>query len=153
LLDDHQDGRVRMGQLAFVGSHRVNGVSALHTELMKVTVFKHLNDLYPDRITNKTNGITPRRWLQQVNPGLTRLLRDAIGDRLLDDIDALSDLERVADDAGFQDRFAQVKRANKERLARLIAQRLGTAIDPAAVFDVQVKRIHEYKRQLLNVLE
>ena len=153
LLDDHHGGRVRMGQLAFVGSHRVNGVSALHTDLMKVTVFKHLNGLYPDRITNKTNGITPRRWLQQVNPGLTRLLRDAIGDRLLDDIDALSDLERFADDAGFQDRFAQVKRANKERLARLIAQRLGTSIDPAAVFDVQIKRIHEYKRQLLNVLE
>jgi len=153
LLDDHHGGRVRMGQLAFVGSHRVNGVSALHTDLMKVTVFKHLNGLYPDRITNKTNGITPRRWLQQVNPGLTRLLRDAIGDRLLDDIDALSDLERFADDAGFQDRFAQVKRANKERLARLIAQRLGTSIDPAAVFDVQIKRIHEYKRQLLNLLE
>ena len=150
LLDD---GRVRMGQLAFVGSHRVNGVSALHSDLMKVTVFKHLNVLYPDRITNKTNGITPRRWLQQVNPGLTRLLRDAIGDRLLDDIDALSDLERFADEAAFQDQFAQVKRANKERLARLIAQRLGTSIDPAAVFDVQIKRIHEYKRQLLNVLE
>ena len=153
LVANHDGGRVRMGQLAFVGSHRVNGVSALHTDLMKVTVFKHLNALYPDRITNKTNGITPRRWLQQVNPGLTGLLCDAIGDRLLDDIDALSDLERFADDGGFQERFAQVKRGNKERLARLIAQRLEIVVDPSAIFDVHIKRIHEYKRQLLNVLE
>ncbi len=153
LVADHDGGRVRMGQLAFVGSHRVNGVSALHTDLMKVTVFRQLNALYPDRITNKTNGITPRRWLHQVNPGLTRLLRDSLGDRLLDDIDALTDLERLADDRGFHEQFAGVKRANKERLARLIGQRLGIAVDPAAMFDVQIKRIHEYKRQLLNVLE
>ncbi len=153
LLDDQNGGRVRMGQLAFVGSHRVNGVSALHTDLMKATVFRELDQLYPDRITNKTNGITPRRWLQQVNPGLTDLLRETIGDRVLDDIDALSDLERFTEDAGFQDRFARVKRANKERLARLVADRLDIAIDPSAVFDVHVKRIHEYKRQLLNILE
>jgi glycogen phosphorylase len=153
LVADHDGGRVRMGQLAFAGSHRVNGVSALHTDLMKVTVFRHLNTLYPDRITNKTNGITPRRWLHQVNPGLTRLLRDSIGDRLLDDIDALSELERFAGDMAFQEQFARVKHANKERLARLIAQKMSIAVDPAALFDVQVKRIHEYKRQLLNVLE
>jgi starch phosphorylase len=153
LVADHDGGRVRMGQLAFVGSHRVNGVSALHTDLMKVTVFRQLNALYPDRITNKTNGITPRRWLHQVNPGLTRLLRDSIGNRLLDDIGALSDVARLAGDRGFQDQFAGVKRENKERLARLIGQRLGIAVDPAALFDVQIKRIHEYKRQLLNVLE
>ena len=153
LVADHDGGRVRMGQLAFVGSHRVNGVSALHTDLMKVTVFRQLNTLYPDRITNKTNGITPRRWLHQVNPGLTRLVRDSIGDRLLDDIDALADLERLADDGGFQAQFSRVKRANKERLARIIAQRLGIVVDPGALFDVQIKRIHEYKRQLLNVLE
>jgi starch phosphorylase len=153
LIADHDGGRVRMGQLAFAGSHRVNGVSALHTDLMKVTVFRHLNTLYPDRITNKTNGITPRRWLHQVNPGLTRLLRDSIGDRLLDDIDSLSELERFAGDAAFQEQFARVKRTNKERLARLIAQRTAITVDPAAIFDVQIKRIHEYKRQLLNVLE
>jgi len=152
LIADH-DGRVRMGQLAFVGSHRINGVSALHTDLMKATVFKHLHALYPDRITNKTNGITPRRWLQQVNPGLVSLLRETIGDRFLDDVDALSELERVADDSSFQARFAQVKLANKERLAGLIARRLGITVDPAALFDVQIKRIHEYKRQLLNLLE
>ncbi len=153
LVADQDGGRVRMGQLAFVGSHRVNGVSALHTELMKATVFKHLNALYPDRIVNKTNGITPRRWLHQVNPDLTQLLREAVGDRLLDDVDALSDLDRFAGDGAFQHRFAQVKHANKKRLARLIAQRLGIAVDPAAIFDVQIKRIHEYKRQLLNVIE
>ena len=153
LVTDHDGGRVRMGQLAFVGSHRVNGVSALHTDLMKVTVFKHLHQLYPDRITNKTNGITPRRWLQQVNPGLTRLLCDAVGDRVLDDIDTLADLERVAEERAFQEQFAQVKRANKERLARLISDQLQVSVDPSAVFDVQIKRIHEYKRQLLNVLE
>jgi glycogen phosphorylase len=152
LIADH-DGRVRMGQLAFAGSHRVNGVSALHTELMKATVFKDLHALYPDRITNKTNGITPRRWLHQVNPGLVSLLSDTIGDRVLDDVDALADLERVADDGGFEARFAQVKLANKERLAGLIERRLGTVVDPAAMFDVQIKRIHEYKRQLLNLLE
>jgi glycogen phosphorylase len=152
LIADHE-GRVRMGQLAFAGSHRVNGVSALHTELMKATVFKDLHALYPDRITNKTNGITPRRWLHQVNPGLVSLLSDTIGDRVLDDVDALADLERVADDGGFQARFAQVKLANKERLAGLIERRLGTVVDPAAMFDVQIKRIHEYKRQLLNLLE
>jgi starch phosphorylase len=153
LVADHDGGRVRMGQLAFAGSHRVNGVSALHTDLMKVTVFRHLNTLYPDRITNKTNGITPRRWLHQVNPGLTRLLRDSIGDRVLDDIDALSGLERLAGDAAFQEQFARVKRTNKEKLARLIAQKMAITVDPAALFDVQIKRIHEYKRQLLNVLE
>ena len=153
LVTDHDGGRVRMGQLAFVGSHRVNGVSALHTDLMKATVFRHLNTLYPARITNKTNGITPRRWLHQVNPGLTSLLRESIGDRLLDDIDALSDLERFVDDDAFREQFAHVKRANKERLARLIEQRLAILVDPSALFDVQIKRIHEYKRQLLNVIE
>jgi starch phosphorylase len=153
LIGDHDGGRVRMGQLAFVGSHKVNGVSALHTDLMKVTVFKHLNALYPDRINNKTNGITPRRWLQQVNPGLTQLLSKTVGERLLDDIDALKEIERAAGDASFQEKFAQVKRANKVRLSNLIAQRLGIPVDPSALFDVQIKRIHEYKRQLLNVLE
>ncbi len=105
LIDDHDGRRVRMGQLAFVGSHKVNGVSALHTDLMKVTVFKHLNALYPGRINNKTNGITPRRWLQQVNPGLTRLLCETVGERLRDDVDALKELERVADDVGVSGAF------------------------------------------------
>src|SRR5690606_34291271 len=116
-----EDGvrRVRMGNLAFAGSHSVNGVSALHTGLMKQTVFADLHQLYPTRISNKTNGITPRRWLFQCNPGLTGLVREAIGERFLDDIDALKDLDAFAEDAAFREKFAGVKRANKERLAAL----------------------------------
>ena len=153
LIDEHNGRRLRMGNLAFVGSHKINGVSALHTELMKKTVFRDLHRLFPDRITNKTNGITPRRWLMQANPGLTALIRDTIGDGFLDDIDKLAHLNAHADDPGFQARFAAVKRDNKAALARLIHDRVGVTVDPEALFDVQIKRIHEYKRQLLNILE
>ncbi|SDA98187.1 glycogen/starch/alpha-glucan phosphorylase [Mesorhizobium qingshengii] len=153
LIQENGDRRVRMGNLAFVGSHSINGVSALHTDLMKETVFADLHKLYPDRINNKTNGITPRRWLIQCNPGLTALAREAIGDRFLDDIDAIKDLDAFAGDAAFRDKFAAVKRANKARLANLVADRLGIKVDPSALFDIQIKRIHEYKRQLLNILE
>jgi len=153
LIQENGDRRVRMGNLAFVGSHSINGVSALHTDLMKETVFADLHRLYPDRINNKTNGITPRRWLIQCNPGLTSLAREAIGDRFLDDIDAIKDLDPFAGDAAFRDKFAAVKRANKVRLANLVADRLGIKVDPSALFDIQIKRIHEYKRQLLNILE
>ncbi|ESX56359.1 glycogen phosphorylase [Mesorhizobium sp. LSHC422A00] len=153
LIQENGDRRVRMGNLAFVGSHSINGVSALHTELMKETVFADLHKLYPDRINNKTNGITPRRWLIQCNPGLTALARAAIGDRFLDDIDAIKGLEAFAGDAAFRDKFAAVKRSNKVKLANLVADRLGIKLDPSALFDIQVKRIHEYKRQLLNILE
>jgi starch phosphorylase len=142
-----------MGNLAFVGSHSINGVSALHTELMKETIFADLHRLYPDRINNKTNGITPRRWLIQCNPGLTGLVREAIGDKFLDDINALKKLETFAEDASFREKFAGVKRANKEKLANLVSSRLGIKLDPSALFDIQVKRIHEYKRQLLNIIE
>jgi starch phosphorylase len=153
LIQENGDRRVRMGNLAFVGSHSINGVSALHTELMKETVFADLHKLYPDRINNKTNGITPRRWLIQCNPGLTSLTREAIGDRFLDDIEAIKKLDAFAGDAAFRDKFAAVKRANKVKLANLVAERLGIKVDPSALFDIQVKRIHEYKRQLLNILE
>lgn len=153
LIQENGDRRVRMGNLAFVGSHSINGVSALHTELMKETVFADLHRLYPDRINNKTNGITPRRWLIQCNPGLTTLTREAIGDGFLDDIDEIKRLDPFAEDAAFRDKFAAVKRANKTRLANLVADRLGLKVDPSALFDIQVKRIHEYKRQLLNILE
>ncbi|BCM18260.1 glycogen/starch/alpha-glucan phosphorylase [Mesorhizobium sp. J8] len=153
LIQENGDRRVRMGNLAFVGSHSINGVSALHTELMKETVFADLHKLYPDRINNKTNGITPRRWLIQCNPGLTALAREAIGDRFMDDIEKIKDLDPLADDAAFREKFAGVKRQNKARLANLVADRLGIRLDPSALFDIQVKRIHEYKRQLLNILE
>jgi glycogen phosphorylase len=153
LIDEQGARRVRMGQLAFVGSHSVNGVSALHTELMRETVFSDLNRLYPERINSKTNGVTPRRWLMQCNPGLTRLIADRIGPAFLDDMDKLAELDAHAEDPTFQNQFAAVKRANKERLAELIRDRLGFTVEPDALFDVQVKRIHEYKRQLLNVIE
>ncbi|TGP85901.1 MULTISPECIES: glycogen/starch/alpha-glucan phosphorylase [unclassified Mesorhizobium] len=153
LIQENGDRRVRMGNLAFVGSHSINGVSALHTELMKETVFADLHRLYPDRINNKTNGITPRRWLIQCNPGLTALARETIGDRFMDDIEAIKGLDPLADDTAFREKFAAVKRQNKVRLANLVADRLGIKLDPSALFDIQVKRIHEYKRQLLNILE
>ena len=153
LIDDNAGRRVRMGWLAFLGAHRVNGVSELHTELMRQTVFRELHRLYPDRIVNKTNGITMRRWLFAANPELTALLTDVVGERVLDDADALADFAAVADDAGVQERFTRIRRSNKQALAKLVADRMQIALDPDALFDVHIKRIHEYKRQLLNILE
>ena len=153
LISEDGDRRVRMANLAFVGAHSVNGVAALHTELMKSTVFADLHQLYPTRINNKTNGVTPRRWLQQCNPGLTSLLRDAIGDNFLDDAAKLSDLNALAGDAALGERVAEVKRANKVALSNHLRALTGQRIDPDAMFDVHIKRIHEYKRQLLNLVE
>ncbi|MGJ4880855.1 glycogen/starch/alpha-glucan phosphorylase [Bradyrhizobium sp. HKCCYLRH1065] len=153
LIDEKSGRRVRMGQLAFVGSHRINGVSAMHSDLMKETVFHDLNHLYPGRITNKTNGITFRRWLTLANPKLTNLLREACGDAVVDDPTLLSSLESYVADAGFHQKFRAVKHHNKVQLARLIGERMNVRLDPGALFDVQIKRIHEYKRQLLNILE
>jgi glycogen phosphorylase len=152
LIDDTSQ-RVRMGNLAFLGAHRVNGVSALHTGLMKQTVFSALHKLYPDRIVNETNGITPRRWLLQSNPGLSALITEAIGDRWQGDLERLEAITPMADDAAFRERFAAVKQANKVALAAVIKKLTGVTVDPSAMFDVQIKRIHEYKRQLLNILE
>jgi len=153
IIDEHGERRVRMGTLAFLGSRRVNGVSALHTELMRQTVFKSLHRLHPERIVNKTNGITFRRWLHTSNPGLTNLLCETIGPEVLDDPMRLEHLERFADDTGLHDRLFAARRANKVALATMIAERLDIAIDPDALVDVHIKRIHEYKRQLLNILE
>jgi starch phosphorylase len=153
LIDEGGERRVRMANLAFTGAHSVNGVAALHTDLMKVTVFKELHQLYPDRINNKTNGVTPRRWLQQCNPGLTATIKDAIGDAFLDDAEKLASLNALADDAAIGERVAEVKRANKVALAAYIKEIMGVRLNPDALFDVQIKRIHEYKRQLLNLVE
>ena len=153
LIEEGGERRVRMANLAFVGAHSVNGVAALHTELMKTTVFSDLHKLYPTRINNKTNGVTPRRWLQQCNPGLTRVIRDAIGDEFLDDAEKLTALNALADDAQLGERVAEVKRANKVSLSNHLKQVMGIRLDPDALFDVQIKRIHEYKRQLLNLIE
>ena len=154
LIDERHGRRVRMGHLAFLGSHRVNGVSALHTDLMRQTVFSDLHRLYPDRIVNKTNGITFRRWLHQANPGLTQLAR---GDLRRSACSTTPTRSRSsadsADDPALQEEVAAVRHANKVTLARVIRDRLDIRVDPSALFDVQIKRIHEYKRQLLNLLE
>ena len=153
LIDEHGSRRVRMAQLAFAGSHSVNGVSALHTELMKKSVFKDLNTVFPGRINNKTNGVTPRRWLLGINPQLSALLTEAAGIESLDNAELLLRAAPKADDPDFRDQFARIKLQNKMALGNLIEARLDIKVDPAAMFDVQIKRIHEYKRQLLNILE
>jgi starch phosphorylase len=152
-LQGEHGGSVRMGNLAFIGSHRVNGVSALHTDLMTKTVFTDLHKVYPDRIVNMTNGVTPRRWLYNCNPELSGLITAAIGDDWVGDLEQLSSLAPYARDAAFLDEFARAKRKNKEFLAAEIKRKGGITIDPDAMFDVQIKRIHEYKRQLLNILQ
>jgi starch phosphorylase len=153
LIDEHSGRRVRMGNLAFVGSHMINGVSALHTDLMRKTVFHDLNTLYPGRIVNKTNGITFRRWLMEANPRLTNILVGTLGEKVLDNAEALTGLASYADDSGLQEQLALARRANKISLGRYVAERLNMRLDPDALYDVQIKRIHEYKRQLLNILE
>ena len=152
LIDESSGRRVRMGHLAFLGSHSVNGVSALHTDLMRRTIFRDLDAAVGGRIVNRTNGITFRRWLHQTNPGLTKLLVETLGERVLRDPEALGGLVPYADDAGFRDAFRAQRRPRKLAVARLAAAQLGITLDPDALFDVQIKRIHEYKRQLLNVL-
>ncbi|MBI3447165.1 MAG: glycogen/starch/alpha-glucan phosphorylase [Magnetospirillum sp.] len=152
IIAEGGDRRVRMGHLAVVGSHKVNGVAAIHTGLMKSTIFSDFEHLSPGKITNKTNGVTPRRWLLAANPGLADLITARIGNGWITDLDQLRKLEPLADDALFRKEFAAVKSANKERLAAMMSQRLGVEVDVNSLFDVQVKRIHEYKRQLLNLL-
>jgi starch phosphorylase len=153
LIDESNGRRVRMGNLSFLGSHSVNGVSALHSQLVQRHLFRDMDALYPGRISNQTNGITFRRWLNRTNPGLTRLLVDTLGDAVLHDPAALEGLGAYADDAWFQSAFAGQRMRSKQVLTDIIADRVGIAVDPAALFDVQIKRIHEYKRQLLNILQ
>lgn len=148
-----EDGSIKMGELAFIMAHQVNGVSALHTDLVKETVFSKLQGNYPTRIINQTNGITPRRWLYSCNPPLRDLINETIGTEWPTDLPQLEGLAAHVDDASFQDAFRTAKTQNKERLAAWMKQRDGVVIDPAAMFDVQIKRIHEYKRQLMNILE
>jgi starch phosphorylase len=155
LIDEGQGGgerRVRMAALAIVASHRVNGVSALHSDLMVQTIFADYAKLWPERFHNVTNGVTPRRWLAQANPTLSGVIDEAIGDAWRKDLDRLADLVPMADDAELGRKFMAAKRSNKEALSTLIRRELGPLVDPASLFDVQIKRIHEYKRQLLNLL-
>jgi starch phosphorylase len=152
LIDERGPRYVRMAHLACVGSHAVNGVAALHTRLLKESVLKDFHDLWPEKFSNKTNGVTPRRFLSLANPRLARLICEAIGDGWMRDLERLRELETFTDDPGFQRLWRQIKRANKEDLAAYTRDRTGVAIDPQSLFDVQVKRIHEYKRQHLNIL-
>jgi len=152
LIDERGERRVRMANLSIVGSHKVNGVSALHSALLTQTIFKDFASLWPERFTNMTNGVTPRRWLAQANPGLAELLDRTLGKSWRLDLDKLGELNKVKASPGFRDAFMTIKRHNKARLAALIERKTGVRVDPASLFDVQVKRIHEYKRQLLNVL-
>ncbi len=152
LIEEGPVQQVRMANLAIVGSHAVNGVARLHTELIKTQLVPDFAGLWPERFSNKTNGVTQRRWLLVCNPGLSGLITEAIGDRWIRDLDALRDLEPLAEDSAFLDRFLEVKQANKEQLADLIKDRLDVRVDTASLFDVQIKRLHEYKRQLLNAL-
>lgn len=152
LVGEDGERRVRMAHLAVVGSHKVNGVAAIHTGLMKSTIFSDFEHLSPGKINNKTNGVTPRRWVLAANPGLSKLISEAVGEGWVTHLDHLKGLEKLADDKDFHARFAAVKRANKQHLAQVIGQRLGVDVSVDSLFDVQIKRIHEYKRQLLNVL-
>ena len=156
LIDEGQHGaekRVRMAHLSIVGSHKVNGVSALHSELLVQTIFADFAAIWPERFTNMTNGVTPRRWLAQANPGLSALVDGTMGTAWRLDLAQLKGLAAKAEDASFRSAFMAIKHANKQRLAAHILASTGIAVDPASLFDVQVKRIHEYKRQLLNVLQ
>ncbi|MBL0086726.1 MAG: glycogen/starch/alpha-glucan phosphorylase [Ideonella sp.] len=152
LIDESGERRVRMAALAIVASHKVNGVSALHSDLMVRTIFADQARIWPDRFINVTNGVTPRRWLEQANPGLSELLDKHIGNGWRRDLSQLARLKPIAAGAGIGKAFLAVKRANKQRLADHIRQELGIAVEPDSLFDVHIKRIHEYKRQLLNVL-
>ncbi len=152
IIGEERGKSVRMSNLATIGSHAVNGVAALHSELLRSSVLRDFHELWPERFSNKTNGVTPRRFLALINPGLSALLDEAIGGQWPRQLQDLRKLESLAGDAGFLDRWRAIKRANKERLARHVRERSGVMLDPDWLFDIQVKRIHEYKRQHLNVL-
>ncbi len=152
IIEEGQTKMVRMAHLAVVGSHSVNGVAALHTELLKKHLFADFNELFPNRFNNKTNGITPRRWLAGCNPRLASLIDESIGEDWRTDLFLLKELEKFADDKSFQERFLSIKKENKRDLAHIIKDLCHVTVDPEAIFDVQIKRLHEYKRQHLNLL-
>jgi len=152
LIDESGERYVRMAHLASVGSHAINGVAALHSELLKSDVLRDFAELWPEKFSNKTNGVTPRRWMVLANPRLSHCITQRIGDDWMRDLAQLRKLEPLADDPEFRAEWRQIKLANKATLATLIEERTGVVVNPAAIFDVQVKRIHEYKRQHLNIL-
>jgi starch phosphorylase len=152
LVEEGSSRSIRMANLAVVGSHSTNGVAAVHSKLLRSSTMKDLAEMFPERFNNKTNGVTPRRWLLQANPGLSSTITDAIGEGWITDLTELSKLKPLARDAGFRDAFLAAKAKAKRRFADWLKQTSGRSVDPNTVFDCQVKRIHEYKRQLLNAL-
>lgn len=152
LIDESGERYVRMANLAAVGSHAINGVAHLHTELLKETVMKDFYEFWPEKFSNKTNGVTPRRWLLVSNPKLSDLITECIGERWIKNLEELRQLEGFIEDGEFREKWKQIKRHNKNKLAGVIAEKTGITIDPDSLYDIQVKRIHEYKRQHLNVL-
>jgi starch phosphorylase len=152
LIEEGANRKVRMANLAIVGSHSTNGVAAIHSELLRTMTVRDLAELFPARFNNKTNGVTPRRWLLTCNPALARIISDAIGDGWITDLDQLSKLKKLAEDKAFRASFGKAKREAKESFANWLKTTTGLTVDPDTVFDCQVKRIHEYKRQLLNAL-
>jgi len=152
IIEEGEPQQVRMAYLAIVGSFSVNGVAALHSQLLMQGLFRDFYELWPEKFNNKTNGVTPRRWLARCNPGLTALIAGKIGDGFISQLDKIKGIVPLADDREFRGRWHEVKKANKERLATLVSEQCGVAFHPESLFDVQVKRIHEYKRQLLNIL-
>ncbi|MGQ0501086.1 MAG: glycogen/starch/alpha-glucan phosphorylase [Panacagrimonas sp.] len=152
IIDESGERYVRMAHLASVGCHAINGVAALHSELLKADVLKDFHEMWPEKFGNKTNGVTPRRWIVLANPRLTKLVSAHIGDGWIKNLDELRKLEPLADDANFRAGWREIKRANKRDLADVIRRRCGVGVDPSSMFDVQVKRIHEYKRQHLSAL-
>jgi glycogen phosphorylase len=152
LIEEGATKHVRMANLAIVGSHSTNGVAKIHSELLRTTTVKDLAEMFPERFSNKTNGVTPRRWLLLANPPLAELITDAIGSAWITDLDQLARLKPFADNADFLDKFTQVKRESKRLCAEWIKMKFGFSVDPETIFDCHIKRIHEYKRQLLNAL-
>ena len=152
IIEEGYEQNVRMANLAIIGSHSVNGVAKVHSELIKTKLVPEFYSLYPEKFNNKTNGVTPRRWIVACNPGLTELISDAIGKRWIADLDRLTELEKYIHDNVFLEKFSQIKKNNKIRLAKIIKNIIAVDVDPDSIFDIHAKRIHEYKRQLLNIL-
>ncbi|HBM16931.1 MAG TPA: glycogen phosphorylase [Lentisphaeria bacterium] len=152
LIEEGEEKKIRMAYLAIIGSHSINGVAKLHTKLLQETLLANFYALYPHKFNNKTNGITQRRWLKQSNPALSQLITDVIGDKWIKNLDELKKLEKPSRDKTFCDKWAEVKKKNKVAFSNYILKEFGFAVDPGSLFDMQVKRMHEYKRQLLNIL-
>ena len=152
LIGEDYGKRVRMANLAVLGSHSVNGVSELHSKILKDSTFRDFSEMFPQRFNNKTNGVTPRRWLRQCNPELSGLITETIGEGWINNLERLEELKPFAEDAAFRQRWGGIKQRNKQHLADYVRHKISRDLDPETLFDVQVKRIHEYKRQLMNVL-